>query len=196
MKKNLILAAVFSIFAAVMSVSAQDIPPAEFKAGPFSGKWVLDLSKSKLDERMRIESMTLTVFQTETHLKTEAVTKRTPPKDNMTPGGNRGGTGGGLAGSGPDIRTYTLNGKETTEDVSPVNAGMGIAGAKLKAELKSDGTLNLSLVRRFNTPMGEAESSTKEKWTLSADGKTLTIDRDQASPRGSLSARMVFMKGN
>ena len=194
MKKNLILIAVFSLFAAVMSASAQDLPPAPFKAGPFTGKWVLDLSKSKLDERMRIESMTLTVVQTETLLNTKAETKRTPPKDNMTPGG-RGGASG-PAGMGPDTHTYSLDGKETTEDASAANPGMGMAGAKLKAELKSDGTLNLSLVRKFNTPMGEAESSTKEKWTLSADGKTLTIDRDQTSPRGSLSAKMVFTKGS
>jgi hypothetical protein len=196
MKKNLILAAVFSLFAAVVSVSAQDKPVEAPKSTDFSGKWVLDISKSKLEERMRIEAMTLTVSQTAKDLKTESLTKRTPPKDNMTPGGGRGGMRGAVAGSGPDIHTYSLDGKETTEDASAANPGMGMAGAKLKAELKSDGTLNLSLVRKFNTPMGEAEASTKEKWTLSADGKTLTIDRDQTSPRGSLSARMVFTKGS
>jgi hypothetical protein len=195
MKKNFILIAVFSLFAAVMSVSAQDKPAEAPKPTDFSGKWVLDLSKSKLDERMRIESMTLTVSQTAKDLKTEAAVKRTPPKDNMTPGGNRGGMGGGPAGGGPDIHTYTLDGKETTEDASAANPGMGMPGAKLKAELQKDGTLNLSMVRKFNTPMGEAEAATKEKWALSADGKTLTIDRDQTTPRGSFSNKMVFSKG-
>jgi hypothetical protein len=195
MKKNLILAAVFTLFAAVVSVSAQDKPAEAPKTTDFTGKWVLDISKSKLDERMRIEAMTLTVSQTAKDIKTESLTKRTPPPNNMTPGGGRGGMGGAVAGSGPDVHTYTLDGKETTEDASAANPGMGMAGAKLKAELKSDGTLNLSLVRKFNTPMGEAEASTKEKWTLSADGKTLTIDRDQTTPRGSLSAKMVFTKG-
>ena len=196
MKKNLILAAIFSVFSAVMSVSAQDKPADAPKPTDFSGKWVLDVSKSKLEERMRIESMTLTVTQTAKDLKTESLTKRTPPQDNMTPGGGRGGMGGMLAGSGPDTHTYSLDGKETTEDALAANPGMGMAGAKLKAELKSDGTLNLSLVRKFNTPRGEAEASTKEKWTLSADGKTLTIDRDQTTPRGSFSAKMVFTKGS
>jgi hypothetical protein len=194
MKKNLILAAIFTLVAAAMSVSAQDKPADTPKLTDFSGKWVLDISKSRLEERMRIESMTLTVSQTAKDLKTESLTKRTPPRDNMTPGGGRGGMGM-LAGTGPDIHTYTLDGKETTEDASAANPGMGMAGAKLKAELQRDGTLNLSLVRKFNTPMGEAEAATKEKWTLSADGKTLTIDRDQTTPRGSLSAKMVFTKG-
>lgn len=196
MKKNLILAAVFTLFAAVMSVSAQDKPVEAPKATDFSGKWVLDISKSKLEERMRIESMTLTVSQTAKDIKTESLTKRTPPKDNMTPGGGRGGMGGVLAGTGPDIHTYSLDGKETTEDASAANPGMGMAGAKLKAELQKDGTLNLSLVRKFNTPMGEAEATTKEKWTLSADGKSLTIDLSRATPRGSASATMVFKKGS
>lgn len=196
MKKNFILIAFFSLFATVMSASAQDKPAEPAKPTDFSGKWVLDISKSKLEERMRIESMTLTVSQTAKDLKTESVIKRTPPPNNMTPGGGRGGFGGGpVAGSGPDVHTYSLDGKETTEDASAANPGMGMPGAKLKAELQKDGTLNLSLVRKFNTPMGEAEASTKEKWTLSADGKTLTIDRDQTSPRGSLSAKMVFTKG-
>lgn len=196
MKKNLIFIAVFSLFAAVVSVSAQEKPAEAPKPPDFSGKWVLNVSKSTLNERMRIESMTLTVSQTEKDLKTESLIKRTPPPNNMTPGG-RGGFGGGpTAGSGPEAHTYSLDGKETTEEPSAENAGMGIPGTKLKADLKSDGTLNLSLVRKFNTPMGESESSTKEKWTLSADGKTLTIDRDQTSPRGSLSAKMVFTKGN
>jgi hypothetical protein len=196
MKKNLILAAVFTLFAAVMSVSAQDKPAEAPKPTDFSGKWVLDISKSKLDERMRIESMTLTVAQTAKDIKTESLTKRTPPPNNMTPGGGRGGMGGMLAGTGPDIHTYSLDGKETTEDASAANPGMGMAGPRLKAELQKDGTLNLSLVRKFSTPMGEAEASTKEKWTLSADGKMLTIDRDQTTPRGSFSAKMVFTKGS
>ena len=87
MKKNLILAAVFTLFAAVISVSAQDKPAEAPKPTDFSGKWVLDISKSKLEERMRIESMTLTVSQTAKDIKTESLTKRTPPRDNMTPGG-------------------------------------------------------------------------------------------------------------
>ena len=35
------------------------------KKADFSGTWTLDAGKSKLDERARIESMTLTVAQTD-----------------------------------------------------------------------------------------------------------------------------------
>jgi hypothetical protein len=204
MRKNLILAAVFSLLA-VMGIAAQDtakpadtVKPADTakpadaaKSTDFSGKWTLDVGKSKLDERMRIESMTLTVSQKEKELTTESEIKRTPPKDNMTPGGGRGGMGGGLAGTGPEKRTYGLDGKETTED----NTSGGIPStAKLKAELKKDGTLNLSVTRKFNTPLGEAEAVTKETWSLSADGKTLTISRDQTTPRGSFSSTFVLNK--
>jgi hypothetical protein len=194
MKKNLILAAVFSLLAA-FAVSAQDTakPGDTAKAADFSGKWTLDVGKSKLDERMRIESMTLSVTQTEKELKTEATTKRTPPpaNSNMTPGAGRGGMGGGVAGMGPDVHTYSLDGKETSEETS---MGGIPASAKLKAELKKEGTLNLSITRKFNTPNGEAEAVTKESWSLSADGKTLIIARDQTSPRGSFSATFVLTK--
>jgi hypothetical protein len=206
MKKNLILAAVFSLLATI-GISAQDTtkpadaakpadaskPADAAKPTDFSGKWTLDVGKSKLDERMRIESMTLNVTQTEKELKTESTIKRTPPpaNANMTPGGGRGGIGGGLAGTGPETRTYSLDGKETTED----NTAGGIpSSAQLKAELKKDGTLNLSVTRKFNTPMGAAEAVTKEAWSLSADGKTLTISRDQTTPRGSFSATLVLNK--
>lgn len=199
MKKNLILTAIFSLLAAV-AISAQDpAKPADtakpavdaVNAVDFSGKWALDVGKSKLDERQRIESMTLNVTQKEKELAAESEIKRTPPKDNMTPGGGRGGMGGGLAGTGPEKRTYSLDGKETTED----NTSGGIpSSAKLKAQLKKDGTLNLSVTRKFNTPMGEAEATTKETWSLSADGKTLTIAREQTTPRGSFSSTMVLVK--
>lgn len=198
MKKNLILAAVFSLLA-VVGISAQDTakpvdtpkPADTAKATDFSGKWTLDVSKSKLDERQRIESMTLSVSQKEKEVTTESEIKRTPPPNNMTPGAGRGGMGGGLAGTGPEKHTYSLEGKETTEEA---NAGGMPVAAKLKAELKKDGTLSLSLVRKINTPMGEAEISTKDVWTLSADGKVLTIAREQTSPRGSFSSTMVLNK--
>jgi hypothetical protein len=192
MKKNFILAAVFSLLAAV-AISAQDTakPAADTaKSTDFSGKWVLDVSKSKLDERQRIESMTITVSQKEKELTTESEIKRTPPKDGMTPGGGRGGMGGGMAGMGPEKHTYSLDGKETSEEA---NAGGMPMAIKLKGELKG-GTLNLSLTRKFNTPNGEAEASTKDTWTLSADGKTLTIAREQNSPRGASSSTFVLNK--
>lgn len=196
MKNKIILAAMFCLAFAV-AVSAQDTakPTDTTAAKPadFSGKWVLDVSKSKLDERQRIESMTLTVAQTDKDIKTVSDIKRTPPKDGMTPGGGRGGMGGGLAGAGPDSHTFGLDGKETTEEVA-AQGGMPGPTIKRKAELKKDGTLGLTVTRKISSQMGEFEIVVKDTWSLSTDGKTLTIDRDQTTPRGSMTSKMVLTK--
>ena len=61
----------------------------------FSGRWTLEVSRSKPDERARIESMTMTVTQTDKELKVETATKRAP-----RPEGAPGGTGGAGFGRG------------------------------------------------------------------------------------------------
>lgn len=179
------------------AVSAQDAAkPADTpaaKPADFSGKWVLDVSKSKLDERQRIESMTITATQTEKDIKTVSDIKRTPPKDGMTPGGGRGGMGGGLAGSGPETHTFGFDGKETSEEGVP-QGGIPSPTIKRKAELKKDGSLALTVSRSFQGPMGNVEIVVKDIWSLSSDGKTLTVDRDQTTPRGSFTSKMVFTK--
>jgi hypothetical protein len=199
MKSKIILMTALS-FLMALAISAQDTakpadtpkPADTVKTTDFSGKWVLDKSKSKIEERQRIEAMTITVSQSSKELKTESETKRTPPPDGMTPGGGRGGIGGGMmAGMGPEKHSYSLEGKETTEDA---NAGGMPMSSRLKAEAKSDGTLGLSMVRKMSGPMGEFELTTKEVWSLSADGKTLTIVRDQTTPRGSFSNTFVLNK--
>jgi hypothetical protein len=201
MKNRSLLFAVFILLISITAISAQDTTkPAADTAKPadtakttdFSGKWVLDVSKSKLDPRARIESMTLTVTQNEKELRTYSDVKRTPPPNDMTPGGGRGGMGGGLAGSGPESRTFSLEGKETSVDT--VSGGIPTPPMKLKAEMKKDGTLYLSIVRKFSGQMGEVELTTKETWSLSADGKTLTIDREMNSPRGSNTSKLVLAR--
>ena len=42
--------------------------------------------------------------------------------------------------------------------------------------------------------MGEISVTTKETWELSADGKTLTVNREQTTPRGTNTSTMVFTK--
>ena len=201
MKNRSLLLAAFVLLISIGAASAQDTAkpsetpkPAETaKPVDFSGKWVLDVSKSKLDERARIETMTLTVTQTDKELKTVSDVKRTPPRDNMTPGSGRGGMGGGIAGMGPDARTFALDGRETSQEV-PAAGGIPMSPLKLKAELKKEGTLQLSVVRKFTGPNGEVEATTKETWSLSSDGKTLTIDREMNNPRGSSTSKLVLAK--
>lgn len=179
MKRNVVLAAIFSLFVLAISASAQ--------TADFSGTWKLDVSKSKLGERNMIAEQTLTVVQTATDISVTPATKRTPPPDGM---GGGGGMGRGGMGGGDMKSTYTLDGKEIT---SEVDGPMGKMPVKMMAKLEG-GKLTLSSSRTFNGPNGEMTTTTKESWELSADGKTLTIVTERTSPRGTDTTTRVFAK--
>lgn len=152
----------------------------------YSGKWALDVASSKLDERQRIESMTMTVTQTEKELKITTETKRAAPPEGIAQGGRGGGMRGGGMGRGDGITTYSLDGKETSVDME---SPMGPIPVKYQA--KKDGALlKLSQTRTINT----TTMATKEEWSLSQDGKTLTVKREMTTPRGTNSSTMVFKK--
>ena len=180
MRKLLFLTAAVCLFS--ISAIAQD------RKADFSGAWTLDVSKSKLDERARIESMTMTVTQTDKEITVDTKTVRAPRPEGA-PGGTGGGGGmgrGGGFGSGDASTTYSLDGKETkTEQESP----MGKVPVTFKAKLDA-GKLSLSSSRT----MGEMTATTKEDWSISDDAKTLTVSREQTTPRGTSSSTMVFVK--
>ncbi|HEV8592243.1 MAG TPA: hypothetical protein VGQ55_09075 [Pyrinomonadaceae bacterium] len=183
MKKVFILTGVVFLFAT--AAFAQ-------KATDFSGTWTLDVSKSKLDERARIESMTLTVAQTDKDVKVDSKTTRAPRPEGEQPrmgGGGGMGRGGGFGG-GDSSMTYSLDGKESkvTQESQMGSVPVTLAG-KLNGE-----KLSLSSTRVFNGPMGEVTLTTKENWTLSDGGKTLTVAREQTTPRGTTSSTLVFEK--
>lgn len=200
MKKTIFLAAAFALFA--LSAVAQD------KAANFSGTWTLDVSKSKLSDRMPIESHTLTVTQTDKDIKIETATRRPPPPTdapqgdrpsagNGTGGGHmgqmgggqgRGGFGGPMSGDG--TTTYSLDGKETKMDFS---SPMGTMPLTLKAKFDG-GKLKLSREMTISGPMGDRTMTSKETWELSADGNTLTVNVERSTPRGNEMATKVFTK--
>jgi len=182
MRKLMFFAAVLCLF--TMSAFAQ-------KAS-FAGTWTLDKEKSKLDDRMRnnIESMTWMVAQTDTELKVTTATKRqAPPADAPArPGG--GGMGRGGFGGGDGTTAYDLTGKETKVEVEG-------RGGKVPQTLKataSGGKLQLSKSVTMTTDMGEMTMTTKETWELGADGKTMTVTREQTNPRGTNTSTLVFVK--
>lgn len=160
------------------------------KAPNFSGVWNLDAAKSQLGERSRVETMVLTVTQTDKDLKVDtATTRKAPPAD--APQGAMGrGFGGNRAFGGDGTVVYSLDGKETTVEVDGPNGKIPV---KYKAGFEG-GKANLSSSRTFTGPMGEITMTTKETWSLSADGKTLTVVRDQTTPRGTNTSTMVFVK--
>ena len=210
MKKLSLLAAFFCLFLAG-AVFAQQ------KAANFAGSWELDAAKSKLPERMRIESMTLKVAQTDKELKVETNVRRAPrpegempnggnvgappPPPPMPPDGNRGnGTGagvrggrGGMMGGGNGTVTYSLDGKDTTVGtVSP--DGVQTSSVTLRAKMESDGKLTLTSSRSFETPNGTMSVKTTDVWELLDGGKTLKVVRDTETARGTQSSEMYFTK--
>lgn len=163
---------------------------AQNKAADYSGTWTLDMSKSKLDERARIESMTMTVAQTDKDIKVDSKTVRAARPEGA-PGGTGGGMGrGGGFGNGDASTTYSLDGKETKVEQ---DSQIGKIPVTMKAKLEK-GKLNLSTSRTFNGPNGAVTATTTEAWTLSEDGKTLTVAHEQTTPRGTNSSTMVFVK--
>jgi hypothetical protein len=187
MKLKIVLTAVFT-FVFASAIFAQGDPAVSVKQNKttnFSGKWDLDLSKSKLDERARnIESMTLTVSQTETELKIESSTKRAERENT----GGQMRRGGGFGGDSQTI--YTLDGKETVTDMAGATGGKMTA----KATFEKDGRLKLEQTRNIETQMGARSMKLTETWSLSPDGKTLTVKREMETPRGTNSSELVFTK--
>lgn len=202
MKGKVILTAVFALFLTAVSISAQE--KKQTKTVDFSGNWELDAGKSKLGERSRIESVTMKVAQDGKELKVETATKRGFRNESESPrnpiavngganggGMGRGGFGGGFnGGDSTQTAVYSLEGKETKEEIP------GIPGATsvLKAKWEKDGKLLLISTRKAQTPMGERTMTVKETWSLSPDGKVLTVAREQETPRGNFTIEMVFNK--
>lgn len=190
MKLKIILLATFSLVLTVSAISAQ-----QTKIKNFSGNWTLDTAKSKLSAKLPVESMTKTVLQTGKDIKIE--TKTTFPPSETAGVNNRRGSNMGGSSVIQTAYVYTLDGKETEFKTAD-----GIDNAILKAQIEKNGQVKFSQTRRLNTQSGETTLKTVEVWTLSADGKTLTVKRDADSMSGDFmsqkvvtdSTEMVFTK--
>jgi len=172
----------------------------------FAGTWTLDKSKSQgLNQRMQnAESVSWNVTQTEKEITIEEKVTggggpggpggQGGPPPGGAPGGpppagapGGGGPGrGGMMGGGP--RTFNLDGSETTGE-------MGRGKFVRKATVSSDGkTLELTSKVTFQGQDGEITTTSTDKLTLSADGKSLTVVRHAESPRGAQDSTLVFNK--
>lgn len=203
MKKVSVLRAIFCLLLCIGSISAQE------KAANFAGSWELDVVKSKLPERMRLESGEMTVTQTDKELTVATDFKRASPPNTlaqmnenggMRPDGNRamrrggGGMGrGAMTGGGNGTFTYNLDGSETTAE-SETPAGGEPSSVTLNAKTEKDGKLKLSSSRRISNQTGDLRITTKETWELAGDGKTLKVTRQTETPRGSQTVELFFTK--
>ncbi len=176
MKKAMILAAIL-----IMAIAAMAVP------GPdFAGKWTLDKANSDPIRMGR---------------------------------GGPGGGGGAPGGPPPDVditlvikqsatditiqRTIAFGGREPRETESKYSlegkestvAGM-MGRGEMKAMAKMQGDkLVIDSKGSFQTPNGDTrEVSTHDEYTLSADGKTLTITSTRPTPQGDRTSKQVFNK--
>ena len=169
---------------------------AQAAAPNFAGTWTLDKSKSQgLSQRLQnAESVSWIITQTDKDITIEEkVTGGGGPPAGAPaggpPGGGPGGGGGrGMGGMMGGPRTYNLDGSETSGD-------LGRAKFVRKATVSGDGkTLELVQKTTFQGPDGEVTSTSTDKLSLSADGKTLTVVSHRESPRGPQDSTLVFTK--
>ena len=138
----------------------------------FAGTWVLDAKRSQgVPEGVE---MTMTVKQDGNRLQIE--TNVTTPQGQQTI---------------PDL--YVLDGKET--DYKPPVIGEGTGKGKRTAKWNADKSgLESTESATITGPEGEAAISAKRTWTLSPDGKTLTVDVAMTTPNGEQVSKRVFVK--
>jgi hypothetical protein len=84
------------------------------------------------------------------------------------------------------IRKYTLDGKPST-----IATETGIEKAAVTANLQGD-TLVLGSTRPYGGMPGNVTLKVKEVWSLSADGKTLTITTTHTTPAVEKNFKQVF----
>jgi hypothetical protein len=130
----------------------------------FSGTWKLNASKSDFGPMPPPDSMTETITHADPSLKANVKTT--------------GGMQGDLA---YDV-AYTTDGKECVNHV---------ADNEFKSTLHWDGD---ELVVETKGTFSGNEFTSKDRWSLSADGKTLSIARHLSSAMGEADMKTVFDK--
>ena len=179
MRKVFLIAGLMTAFAVAVVASSA--------AANFAGTWTLDKEKSQglSQGMMNAESVTWTITQDD---KTIAIDSKVVGGQLPAGGPPSGGGGRGPGGGAPGPRTFNLDGKEATAEVT---GGTNTT----KATWSGDGkTLELSSVRAGSRDGQEFKFTTTEKLSLNGDGKVLTVNRHSESPRGVQDSTLVFKK--
>ena len=183
MKKIFVVFATMSLFAAVAVAQEVGGSAGEVKASTYAGSWKLDVEASNMGRR-QVKSMTMTVNETETEF---SYSRKAEFESNGQRQGRRGfGRRGNRGGGGSQTFKFDASGKETSQEARRGTTKLSMS--------KSDGKVVLNQVRSFEGPMGEMEIKTVEKWSLSEDGKKLTVVSVTETPRGTREATLVFVK--
>jgi hypothetical protein len=149
------------------------LQPAPALAKPdFSGTWLLDKNRS-FSNPAGLEQ-TMIVVHTGDQIKVES-------KLVTTRGGEQ-----------TINEFYTLDGKET--EFAPPGAQPGAKGKRKASWLPEGRGVVIEDNVTSDSPKGPVTSQVMRKWTLSADGSTLTVDYYFDDQRGSFEAKRVFVK--
>jgi hypothetical protein len=139
----------------------------------FSGTWTLDTAKSEgLPPSIKAQTMTITQTEDKINIETTMTTDD---------------------GEVSDKATYTLDGKDAPYSPKLPN---GLEGkGKRMAKWTADGTgIEVKEEATYDTPQGVITVQVDRKWSLSVDGKTLTIDMTINSPQGTQAIKRVLVK--
>lgn len=167
MKRKIAAGSVAVALVALSLVAAVAAPKADF-----SGKWVMDKTKSEGVPPNMEQTMTVT----QAGDKIDLETKITGPN-----------------GERVIKDSYTVDGKET--DFTPQGAQGAMGKGKRTAKWSADSSaLEVSETATLNGPNGPDEISATRKWTLAADGKTLTIEMTFSGEQGMQKTKRVFVK--
>jgi hypothetical protein len=168
--KNIGIAATLALLLASATLAAP-------KPADYSGNWVLNRAASHNLPRMydHVSSQKMTTKQTDAQLTCALQIARV---------------------DGPTVEqtfVFDLGGKTTqTETVVRTPNGEQKVPMTLRADVRPDGTLHVVEARTIPTPDGTKTFTTDEVWTLTPDGKTLTVHRKDDTPRGTAEFDMVF----
>lgn len=162
-----------SIILIVCALSLLGVSLAGAQDVNYSGNWALDKAKSTLTGRMNesLVSITLVITQKADDFNAEFQYKYSD-RDMA------------------DKIALKIGGEQIERDVM---SGRGKAKSQIRL---SDDKKNLIIVseRTVNTDNGTFSTKSTDTYSLSADGKTLTINGASESSRGSRSSTMVFNK--
>lgn len=137
----------------------------------FSGTWVMDTNRS-FSNPPGLEQ-TLMVVQTGDQIKLETKVKTQQGEQNIS-------------------EVYNLNGAEA--DFTPPGTQPNAKGKRKSAWLPGGQRIIIEDVITTDSPNGPVTRKVTRKWTLSPDGKTLTVDYYFDDQRGSFEAKRVFAK--
>ncbi|HEX8265664.1 MAG TPA: hypothetical protein VF596_09680 [Pyrinomonadaceae bacterium] len=172
MKNKLIIGI---IVLAMLALSA-GIIAAAVKAD-FSGAWAMDVGKSEgVPPGL---TSTMIVNQTGDRVEIETTIKRAEGDERTT----------------KDV--FILDGKETDFTPPLLNgAGASVKRAKRTSKWTAGGNgFEATETAVLNSPEGDEDTiKAARRWTLSSDGKTLTIEMTMENPNGTSKTKRVFVK--